>query len=298
MAEIPCCTPPVLCDDPARPISNFSSQTPDAEVFIGRFYDPNPEPPIGPRWRTTGCIGVCDSTVSQQAADECAQRQQVICVAVQNPNEDQSVFFNQEQTCLFPCSDGTTFAYTINAGIYSALSQAEANAIARSTACNRASLNRICISDLAVTGACVGSYFEQNVAFQAANQPVVVSLVAGNLPPGMFLTNSSIRFTASGIPTSFGTYTFVVRVEDSIGAIQDRSFTIYVVEIVQSSLPNAQVGVAYSQSLTTNGPTLGVITWAIVGSLPAGLSLVGATISGTPTTAQVASFTVTMTDER
>lgn len=310
--EIPCCTPPVLCDDPSRPIGNFSSQTPDQTVFIARFYDPRPEPPIGPRWRTTGCVGVCESTVSQQAADECAQRQQVICDSVQNPNEEpnpnpdlppvttpQQIYGNEEQTCLFPCDDGSTFAYTINAGTFMATSQAEANAIARSTACNRAALNRICINDLASTGACVGSYYEQNVHFLAINQPVVVSLVSGSLPPGIVISNDEDSFTLFGIPTIAGGYPFVVRVEDSNGLIQDRSFTIYVIEIAQSSLPNAQVGVAYSQTLTANGPTLGVVTWAILsGALPAGLSLVGDTISGTPTTAQVSPFIVSMTDQR
>lgn len=312
MANIPCCTPPVLCDDPSRPIGNFSSQAPDAPVFIGRSYDPRPEPPIGPRWRTTGCIGVCESTVSQQDANDCAQRQQVLCVSTENPDEEpnpnpdlppitnpQATFLNDAQSCSVTCPDSTLFTYTVPAGTFRALSQAEANAIAHSTACNRASLGKTCIDDLASPGACVGTYYEQTVAFTGFTAPVVVGIVSGSLPPGIVISNDAASFTLFGIPTSPGGYPFVVRVEDANGLIQDKSFTIYVIEIAQSSLPNAQVGVAYSQTLTTNGPTLGVVTWAVLsGALPSGLSLIGDTISGIPTTAQVSPFIVSMTDQR
>lgn len=64
-----------------------------------------------------------------------------------------------------------------------------------------------------------------------------------------------------------------------------------------SPLPAGEVGVAYSQTLTSTG-TLSTPTWAVIsGALPDGLSLSGATgeISGTPTTEQTATFTVRAT---
>jgi hypothetical protein len=73
------------------------------------------------------------------------------------------------------------------------------------------------------------------------------------------------------------------------------SITIYFgLAVTTSTLPDGQVGVFYSQSLTAIGGD-GSYTWSIIaGSLPAGLSLVPSTglISGTPTTAGTSNFTV------
>jgi len=70
------------------------------------------------------------------------------------------------------------------------------------------------------------------------------------------------------------------------------------VTIVTGSLPDGQVGVAYSATLQAS---LGTppYTWSIsAGSLPAGLTLNGSTgdISGAPTTAGTSTFTVMVTD--
>jgi Putative Ig domain. len=63
--------------------------------------------------------------------------------------------------------------------------------------------------------------------------------------------------------------------------------------ITTASLPSGQVGTAYSQTLTATGTT--PITWTVdSGFLPAGVSLNNGTgvISGTPTTAGTATFSV------
>ncbi|MEQ8329554.1 MAG: putative Ig domain-containing protein, partial [Longimicrobiales bacterium] len=69
------------------------------------------------------------------------------------------------------------------------------------------------------------------------------------------------------------------------------------VEVTTTSLANGVVGVAYNQTLAASGGT-GTFTWSIVGgSLPAGLGLDASTgaITGTPTTAGTADFTVSAT---
>jgi hypothetical protein len=50
------------------------------------------------------------------------------------------------------------------------------------------------------------------------------TLVAGELPPGLELTESPGRIT--GTPTTAGTFTFTVRVTDSRGAFAERTFSI------------------------------------------------------------------------
>ena len=65
--------------------------------------------------------------------------------------------------------------------------------------------------------------------------------------------------------------------------------------ITDSPLPAGTVGVAYSQTLVgANGNA--PYAWSIVGSLPAGLLLSGAVISGIPTLAGVSTFTAQLTD--
>ena len=67
--------------------------------------------------------------------------------------------------------------------------------------------------------------------------------------------------------------------------------------ISSTALPQATAGKAYSTKLTTADNRSG--TWKVAsGKLPAGLSLSGATISGTPTTAGTSNFTVSFTDTR
>jgi len=66
--------------------------------------------------------------------------------------------------------------------------------------------------------------------------------------------------------------------------------------ITTTSLSNATLATAYSQTLTANGTN--PITWAISGNLPTGLTLNSATgvISGTPTAAGTSVFTATATN--
>ncbi len=62
--------------------------------------------------------------------------------------------------------------------------------------------------------------------------------------------------------------------------------------ITTESLPDGEVGTAYSQTLTATGDA--PITWTVSGTLPAGLALNSdGTITGTPTTAGSSTFTVT-----
>lgn len=128
--------------------------------------------------------------------------------------------------------------------------------------------------------------------------PYTWSLSLGTLPAGLTLSAGGV---ISGTPTAAGTASFKVRVTDSAGCTASKSYSLTIVcptiSITPTSLPNGTVGVAYNQTLSAGGG-VGPFTWTLQsGALPAGLSLSsGGVISGTPTTAETADFTVQATD--
>jgi hypothetical protein len=88
-----------------------------------------------------------------------------------------------------------------------------------------------------------------------------------------------VTYTVTAANGSTKTYTVTVTVSTDVPPT-----------ITTASLSGGTVGTAYSQTLEANGAA--PITWSITGSLPGGLTLSGNTISGTPTTAGTATFTV------
>jgi large repetitive protein len=92
-----------------------------------------------------------------------------------------------------------------------------------------------------------------------------------------------------------------VRVTDNLGSQATKAFSIVVSSgptITTTSLPDAEVGRLYSQQLQAGGGT-GQITWTISSgtTLPANLTLSSSgAITGSPSTAGTASFTVRATD--
>ncbi|MFN0098684.1 MAG: beta strand repeat-containing protein [Gemmatimonadaceae bacterium] len=122
------------------------------------------------------------------------------------------------------------------------------------------------------------------------------SVASGALPSGLTLANNGLL---SGVPTSAGTSTFVVRVTSGT-TTADQPLTLTVehpaVEVTTTSLPNATRTVSYNQTLAAIGGS-GIYDWSLVaGTLPSGLSLsASGVISGTPTSAATSSFTVRAT---
>jgi len=122
------------------------------------------------------------------------------------------------------------------------------------------------------------------------------------LPPG--ITLNAPTGTLSGTPTTPGTYTFNLTFKDSATntaiLINNYSLTVNVAPLIitTTSLPNGNVGNAYSTQLVSTGGT-GTVTWLQTGgTLPTGLSLsASGLISGTPSvTATATSLTFKATD--
>jgi len=159
------------------------------------------------------------------------------------------------------------------------------------------------ITTTTLTNGTVGTAYSATLAETGGSGTLTWALASGSsLPAGLSLSSSG---AISGTPTAAGTTSFTVKVSDASGghegpvsATQQLSLTIAPAQltITTTSLSNGVVGTAYSASLTATGGT-GATSWSVTtGNLPAGLSLSGSTISGTPTITGSSTFTVTAKD--
>ena len=124
------------------------------------------------------------------------------------------------------------------------------------------------------------------------------SVSSGTLPPGLTLNSST--GVLSGTPTAGGGYAFTVKITDTTGQSTTKAITLVIAAVpsLANAAPPGQVGVAYSDPLAVTGGT-GPFTWSVTsGTLPAGITLnaTTGTLSGTPGTVGLSSFTVQVTD--
>jgi hypothetical protein len=98
-----------------------------------------------------------------------------------------------------------------------------------------------------------------------------------------------------------GHFAFTVSVADVDGVPGNRAYTMSVacpvITLAPTTLPDGQVGVAYSQTIVASGGASPYSFVVTAGALPAGLSLsAGGELTGTPTAAGAAAFTVSAVD--
>lgn len=138
-------------------------------------------------------------------------------------------------------------------------------------------------------------------------EPYTYSIEPGpGLPPGLSMSSSGL---VSGTPTAAGSYTFSLRYDDNTSiSTGGEHFVVQSVTIVvaaapvivvnPASVPNAAVGVAYSQTFTGSGGTAPYTFVVSAGALPAGLALNGTTgaLTGTPTAGGSFNFTIEARD--
>lgn len=121
-----------------------------------------------------------------------------------------------------------------------------------------------------------------------------------SLPAGLTLSSAG---KITGTPTAAGTSTFTVVVTDSASNTATLAMSIIVKPGITIStattLPTAYVGSAYAQMVAATGGSGTGYTWTVASgsTLPSGLTLSTAgDLSGTPTAAATASFTIQVTD--
>lgn len=147
-----------------------------------------------------------------------------------------------------------------------------------------------------LSGATLGSPYSAGLNAAGGSPPYAWSVPKGNLPAGLTLSPGG---QIAGTPSAAGQFGFTVQVSDTAGASASADFTIAVssaLAITTSGLPGGKAGSAYSASLAASGGTA-PYSWSVSsGSLPAGLSISGSQITGTPGSAGTANFTVQVTD--
>jgi Putative Ig domain len=148
-----------------------------------------------------------------------------------------------------------------------------------------------------LSSASVGLAVTQNFTATGGTSPYTWSS-SGTLPAGLSLAPSS--GIISGTPSTAATYNFVIKATDSRGYFGERSYSQIITPAPTLSVTpttlNMQVGVYYLQTLTAVGGTAPYTFTLASGSLPAGISLQGTGLAGTPTSTASASFTIRVSD--
>src|SRR5450755_2233316 len=142
----------------------------------------------------------------------------------------------------------------------------------------------------------INASYSQNLAAAGGTPPYTWALTSGALPAGLTLTAAGL---VSGTPTAAGTCNFPATVTDSASGTASQQFTLVVgggLSISTTSLPGGQSGTPYSQTLTATGGTPPYTFTVSAGSLPPGITLNGANLSGTPTKTGSYTFTIQVSD--
>ena len=300
-----------LCLSPENPYENLSAETPDLDVFFGLntgWYQN--ATPIGNTWSSNNCNVQVTSTISQQDADLKAAQLQIECTiggdtsgggggggrpCETNPSGNcVPLFQNGPALCTILCPDGLPFNFVFQAGQVSAPSQAEAQLIAQSLACIVGQDERLCLS--AIPNGCLNQPYSATITTQGGTPPFSFTMIAGSLPPGLFLSEIENGLLIDGTPTSAGNYSFTIRVVDRFGVFFVKTYTLSVLAITNTPTAPA-VNSPYAFSFSSTGGTPPYSYAITSGSLPSGLSMDSSgNITGTPTTAQSVTFSVTVTD--
>jgi hypothetical protein len=158
----------------------------------------------------------------------------------------------------------------------------------------------VSVDPATLPNATVGQSYSQTLTGSGGTAPYRFTLSAGALPAGLSLSSAG---SLSGTPSTAGTFSFTVTATDQNGAgtSGSRAYSLTVsppaIDVSPPSLPHAQDGHSYSQSLSASGGTGPYSFSVIAGALPAGITLfTSGSLAGTPTQSGTFNFRVRATD--
>ena len=157
----------------------------------------------------------------------------------------------------------------------------------------------ITLTPATLTNAIVGQDYQVSLIAGGGTSPYSFNITSGSLPPGLNLSADGIL---SGKPSVTGTYNFTVKVTDNNGL--NSSFNLSIISqtagltITTVTLPAAQLGSPYNNTIATSGGTPPFSFSISGGSFPPGLVLdqSSGAITGTPNTQGTYNFSISVSD--
>lgn len=133
------------------------------------------------------------------------------------------IFYNSPQTCAVTCPDASLFTFTCPPGRFSGASQAQANAIAMSYACQQAALRKVCppATPCTITDVSPLAPFDQGQPYShqftasGGTPPLSWSIIAGSLPTGLSMNGNGFLSGTAALVNGNLDKTFTVRAADS-----------------------------------------------------------------------------------
>jgi sugar lactone lactonase YvrE len=161
------------------------------------------------------------------------------------------------------------------------------------------------ITPATLPAATVGTAYSATLTASGGTSPYTYAISAGALPGGITLTGGVL----AGTPTASGTFSFTVTATDSTPApgtvtgtvmytltVNPAVVVVPTITITPATLTAATAGTAYSATLTASGGVSPYTYMVTSGALPAGITLTGGVLAGTPTAIGTFNFTVAATD--
>lgn len=142
-----------------------------------------------------------------------------------------------------------------------------------------------------------GTAYAQTLSATGGVGPYGFTVSAGALPAGLTLSSAG---AVSGTPTEVGTFSFTVTATDANGQTGSTAYTLALAAPTLTLSPaggtlTATYGAAFTQVVTAGGSP-GPYTYSLTGTLPAGMSFAGNTLSGIPTVPGSYPVSITATD--